>query len=199
MEPRYLPILMVVIFVVVVIVGRVGVQLSSVGDSGIRSARRLKSSKEVFISSLMFGTLVVQLLLTWLYAAAIIEPHIETGNASTWIGLVLCFCGILFASYSQFAMGKDWRIGVDPDEETELITTGIYSKIRNPIYTACIVHGLGLLVLAPNAMVLVTGLVGFYSILAYVRQIEEPYLIRLHGEKYVQYRESTGSFLPRLF
>ena len=96
-------------------------------------------------------------------------------------------------------MGKDWRIGVDPDEETELITTGIYSKIRNPIYTACIVHGLGLLVLAPNAMVLVTGLVGFYSIHAYVRQIEEPYLIRLHGEKYVQYRESTGSFLPRLF
>ena len=198
MEPRYLPLMMMVIFVVVVIVGRVGVQLSSVGDSGIRSARRLKSSKEVFISSLMFGTLVVQLLLAWLYAATIIEPHIETGKASTWVGLVLCFCGILFASYSQFAMGKDWRIGVDPDEETELITTGIYSKIRNPIYTACIVHGLGLLVLAPNAMVLVTGLVGFYSILAYVRQIEEPYLIRLHGEKYVQYRESTGSFLPRL-
>lgn len=199
MELKHLPLLMIVMFVVVVIVGRVGVQLSSVCDSGIRSANRLKSSKEVFISSLMFGTLVVQLLLAWLYAATIIEPHIETGKASTWVGLVLCFCGILFASYSQFAMGKDWRIGVDPEEKTELITTGIYSKVRNPIYTACIVHGLGLLVLAPNAMVLVTGLVGFYSIRAYVRQIEEPYLMELHGEKYVQYKESTGSFLPRLF
>lgn len=199
MELKHLPLLMMVMFVVVVIVGRVGVQLSSVGDSGIRSASRLKSSKEIFISSLMFGTLVVQLLLAWLYAATIIEPHIETGKASTWVGLVLCFCGILFASYSQFAMGKDWRIGVDPEEKTELITTGIYSKVRNPIYTACIVHGLGLLVLAPNAMVLVTGLVGFYSIRAYVRQIEEPYLMELHGEKYVQYKESTGSFLPRLF
>lgn len=199
MELKHLPLLMMVMFVVVVIVGRIGVQLSSVGDSGIRSASRLKSSKEIFISSLMFGTLVVQLLLAWLYAATIIEPHIETGKASTWVGLVLCFCGILFASYSQFAMGKDWRIGVDPEEKTELITTGIYSKVRNPIYTACIVHGLGLLVLAPNAMVLVTGLVGFYSIRAYVRQIEEPYLMKLHGEKYVQYKESTGSFLPRLF
>lgn len=199
MELKHLPLLMMVMFVVVVIVGRIGVQLSSVGDSGIRSASRLKSSKEIFISSLMFGTLVVQLLLAWLYAATIIEPHIETGKASTWVGLVLCFCGILFASYSQFAMGKDWRIGVDPEEKTELITNGIYSKVRNPIYTACIVHGLGLLVLAPNAMVLVTGLVGFYSIRAYVRQIEEPYLMKLHGEKYVQYKESTGSFLPRLF
>lgn len=199
MELKHLPLLMMVMFVVVVIVGRVGVQLSSVGDSGIRSASRLKSSKEIFISSLMFGTLVVQLLLAWLYAATIIEPHIETGKASTWVGLVLCFCGILFASYSQFAMGKDWRIGVDPEEKTELITTGIYSKVRNPIYTACIVHGLGLLVLAPNAMVLVTGLFGIYSIRAYVQQIEEPYLMELHGEKYVQYKESTGSFLPRLF
>ena len=76
-------------------------------------------------------------------------------------------------------MGKNWRIGVDPEEQTELVTDGIYSKIRNPIYTACIVHGVGLLVLAPNAMVLVIGLIGFYAINAYVRHIEEPYLTKL--------------------
>lgn len=198
MEPRYLPLLMMVMFVVVVIVGRVGVQLTSVGDSGIRSARKLKATKEVWISCLMFGTLVVQLLLAWLYAVALIEPQIELSYPSTWIGLVLCVSGILFASFSQFAMGKNWRMGVDPDEDTELVTTGIYSKIRNPIYTACIVHGFGLLVLAPNAIVLVTGLVGFYAIRAYVRDIEEPYLNKLHGEKYARYMKSTGSFLPRL-
>lgn len=199
MEPRYLPLLMMVMFVVVVIVGRVGVQLTSVGDSGIRSAAKLKTTRQIFISCLMFGTLVVQLLLAWLYAVALIEPQIELGYANTWVGLALCCSGILFASYSQFAMGKNWRIGVDPDEDTELVTTGIYSKIRNPIYTACIVHGLGLLVLAPNALVLVTGLVGFYAISTYVRDIEEPYLVKLHGEKYVQYMENTGSFLPRIF
>ena len=189
---------MMVMFVVVVIVGRVGVQLTSVGDSGIRSAAKLKTTRQIFISCLMFGTLVVQLLLAWLYAVALIEPQIELGYANTWVGLALCCSGILFASYSQFAMGKNWRIGVDPDEDTELVTTGIYSKIRNPIYTACIVHGLGLLFLAPNALVLVTGLVGFYAISTYVRDIEEPYLNNLHGEKYARYMQSTGSYLPRL-
>ena len=198
MEPKYLPLSMMVMFVVVVIVGRVTVQLTSVGDSGIRSAAKLKTTKLVIISSLMFGTLVVQLLLTLLYATALIKPQIALGNTSTWIGLALCCSGILFASYSQFAMGMNWRIGVDPEEQTELVTDGIYSKIRNPIYTACIVHGLGLLVLAPNTLVLVNGLVGFYAIRAYVRHIEEPYLIKLHGDQYVQYMQSTGSYLPRL-
>jgi protein-S-isoprenylcysteine O-methyltransferase Ste14 len=199
MESKYLPLLMMALFLIVVIGGRIGAQLVSVGDSGIRSATRLRTIRAVFISLLMFGTLIVQLLLSLLYAAAVLEPHIALGKAGTWTGLALCLGGILFASYSQFAMGKNWRIGVDPDEETELVTSGIYSKIRNPIYTACIVHGLGLLVLAPNTMMLLTGLVGFYAITAYVQQIEEPYLINLHGEEYVQYMESTGSFLPRLF
>jgi protein-S-isoprenylcysteine O-methyltransferase Ste14 len=199
MESKYLPLLMMALFLIVVIGGRIGAQLVSVGDSGIRSATRLRTIRAVFISLLMFGTLIVQLLLSLLYAAAVLEPHIALGKAGTWTGLALCLSGILFASYSQFAMGRNWRIGVDPDEETELVTSGIYSKIRNPIYTACIVHGLGLLVLAPNTMMLLTGLVGFYAITAYVQQIEEPYLINLHGEEYVQYMESTGSFLPRLF
>ena len=197
MEPKYLPLLMVGLFLIVVIAGRVSMQLATVGDSGIRHSGKLKTTKAVFISWLMFGTLFVQLLVAVLYSRALIQSQIALGSSSRWIGLALCFSGILLASYSQFAMGKNWRIGVDPDEETELVTSGIYSKIRNPIYTACIVHGLGLILLAPNALMLVTGLVGFYAIIAYVRHIEEPHLITLHGEQYERYMERTGSFFPR--
>jgi len=199
MEQKYLPLLMIGLFFIVVIAGRVVMQLALVGDSGVRHSGKLKTTKAMLISCLMFGTLVVQLLLALLYAAELIEPQITLRNRTTGAALALCCSGILFASYSQFAMGKNWRIGVDPDEKTELITSGIYSKIRNPIYTACIVHGIGLLILVPHALMLVTGLVGFYAIYAYVRHIEEPYLIKLHGEKYMRYRESTGSFFPLLF
>lgn len=198
MKLMQLPLLMMVLFLIVVVVGRVGIQLVSFGDSGIRPGNRLKSTKEIFISYLMFGTLVVQLLLTSLYSIRLIEPHMELGKLGIWIGVFFCISGILFASYSQLAMGINWRIGVDPEEKTELVTTGIYSKIRNPIYTACIFHGLGVLILAPNTLIIISGLIGFFAIRAYVREIEEPYLISLHGEQYVQYMKSTGSFLPRM-
>lgn len=199
MEQKFLPLLMVILFLIIAIAGRVSVQLASVGDSGIRHSGKLKSTRAVFISCAIFGTFVVQLLLTFLYALELVEPQIALGETAIWIGVLLCLSGILFTSYSQFAMGKNWRIGVDPDEKTELVTSGFYSKIRNPIYTSCIVHGFGLIVLAPNILMLVTGLVGFYAITAYVRHIEEPHLIQLHGEKYMRYRESTGSFFPPLF
>ena len=37
---------------------------------------------------------------------------------------------------AQLAMGDSWRIGVDPDERTELVTGGPFASVRNPIFSA---------------------------------------------------------------
>ena len=198
METKHLALIMMIAFFVIVIAVRVGVQIKSAGDSGIRSGTKLKSSKERIISYLTFGTLLIQTALTWLYSRDFIVQHIVFNNINLWVGSLLCIIGISVASYSQFAMGTNWRIGVDPDEVTDLVKSGIYSKIRNPIYTGCILHGVGILLLAPNFMVLVTGTIGYIAIRAYVSQIEEPYLIKLHGQDYLDYMDRTNSFFPKL-
>ena len=198
MDARQLPFVMMLIFLLIIIVGRVFFQFVITGNSGIRSGTKLKTKKEMYISFLMFGVVGIQTLIAWLISSSRLQPQIELGLLGTSFGLILCISGILFSSYAQFAMGKEWRIGVDPDEETQLVTTGIYKTVRNPIYTGCIVHGTGLILLAPHILLLVTGIVGFFAIRAYVKEIEEPYLISLHGEKYQQYMSQTGSFFPRL-
>jgi protein-S-isoprenylcysteine O-methyltransferase Ste14 len=35
-------------------------------------------------------------------------------------------------------MGDSWRIGVDPQETTGLVTSGVFTRVRNPIFTAMI-------------------------------------------------------------
>jgi hypothetical protein len=40
---------------------------------------------------------------------------------------------------AQFAMAESWRIGVDPNERTPLVTTGAFAMVRNPIFTAMLV------------------------------------------------------------
>lgn len=40
---------------------------------------------------------------------------------------------------AQQAMGRSWRIGVDTDERTELVTEGVFGLVRNPVFTAMIV------------------------------------------------------------
>jgi len=194
MDTHHLPLLMMVIFLLIIILGRVALQFIWVGDSGVRSGTRLRTKKEMLISFLMFGVVGVQALLAWFYATSRLKPQLELGALSVGIGLTLCVIGIAFSSYAQHKMGKEWRIGVDPNEKTELVTTGIYQFIRNPIYTGCIVHGTGLIILAPHVLFLVTGIVGYFAVRAYVKDIEEPHLIELHGDRYRDYMTKTGSF-----
>ena len=73
---------MMVIFLLVIILGRVALQFILVGDSGVRSGTKLKTKREMLISFLMFGVLVVQAILAWLYSVSRLEPHIELGVIS---------------------------------------------------------------------------------------------------------------------
>ena len=43
-----------------------------------------------------------------------------------------------------------WRIGVDRRERTDLVTTGVFAHVRNPIVTAMVVAQLGIVLLVPT-------------------------------------------------
>jgi len=42
-------------------------------------------------------------------------------------GLILLHLSLLWIVYAQLSMGKSWRIGIDTEHKTELVTTGIFS------------------------------------------------------------------------
>lgn len=111
-------------------------------------------------------------------------------------GIVLAIGGISATFYAQVAMGASWRIGVDHDERTQLVTTGPFALVRNPIFAAMLPTALGLTLLVPS-WVAFTGLAGLAIALELqVRVVEEPYLLRAHGEPYARYATSVGRFLP---
>ena len=67
-----------------------------------------------------------------------------------WLGLAVTVGGIVLGRAAQQAMGDAWRIGVDADEHTELVTTGLFRLVRNPIFTALIAVQAGTAVMAPT-------------------------------------------------
>jgi protein-S-isoprenylcysteine O-methyltransferase Ste14 len=112
------------------------------------------------------------------------------------IGITLAVLGIAGTLYAQFAMGTSWRIGVDPDERTDLVTSGPFALVRNPIFAAMLPTALGLTLMVPSVVAIV-GLLGLLVALELqVRVVEEPYLIRAHGETYTDYAASAGRFVP---
>lgn len=113
-------------------------------------------------------------------------------------GVAVALAGIAATAIAQLQMGTSWRIGVDPNERTELVTTGIFARVRNPIFTAMAITAAGLALVVAN----IIGVVGFAALVValqlQVRAVEEPYLRRAHGAAYDRYIDTTGRFLPGL-
>lgn len=112
-------------------------------------------------------------------------------------GALLGIAGIALTLVAQLSLGASWRIGVDREERTELVTTGVFAKVRNPIFTAMVVAAAGLLLLVPNPLGFAAFLVLIAALDVQVRLVEEPYLAHTHGQRFTQYCETTGRFVPR--
>ncbi|SDL33367.1 methyltransferase family protein [Streptomyces indicus] len=113
-------------------------------------------------------------------------------------GVVLAAVSIAAVFACQLAMGASWRTTVDPAERPALVTSGPFSLVRNPIYTALTAMTAGLALAVPNA-ISVAGLAAMaIGNELQVRRIEEPYLKRIHGDAWQEYAARTGRFVPGL-
>lgn len=116
----------------------------------------------------------------------------------SWLGLLVAAVGLLAVLAAQAAMGASWRVGVDPDEVTELVTTGPFALVRNPIFTAMGLTLVGVTLLVPGWVTVVALIVFCVGVRLQVRLVEEPVLRRLHGDAYREYASRVGRFLPGL-
>jgi protein-S-isoprenylcysteine O-methyltransferase Ste14 len=112
------------------------------------------------------------------------------------IGFVFCGVGIAGTFLAQMAMGASWRIGVDESERTELVTGGVFTLCRNPIYTFMIIAWVGFALLVPTWLSLASIPVGIVAFEVQVRLVEEPFLLRAHGDPYRAWASRVGRFLP---
>lgn len=78
------------------------------------------------------------------------------------------------------------------------MTSGPFGLVRNPIFTVMAVTGGGLALMTPNVVALTGFVVLVAALHLQVRVVEEPYLLRTHGDAYAAYAAQTGRFLPGL-
>ncbi|MEU9200345.1 methyltransferase family protein [Streptomyces sp. DT224] len=116
--------------------------------------------------------------------------------AVRWAGLVIALAGIGATLMAQTNMGASWRVGVDAAERTDLVTTGLFTHVRNPVFTAMTATAVGLALMVPNVIAVIALGLLLFAIELQVRVVEEPYLSGVHGQAYGLYSARTGRFLP---
>ena len=110
------------------------------------------------------------------------------------LGLVLLFISLILIFTAQAQMGSSWRIGIDEDNLTELITSGVFGISRNPIFLGMRVNLLGLFLVLPNAVTLAIWLLGDAMLQVQVL-LEEEYLRQAHGTTYQDYIHQVRRWL----
>lgn len=107
-----------------------------------------------------------------------------------YTGIGLLIVSLIWTIIAQNHMKDSWRIGIDLENQTELITSGLFTVSRNPIFLGMIVSLLGLFLSTPNALTFIFLLVGYILIQIQIR-LEEEFLIGQHGEEYISYQQKT--------
>ena len=87
-------------------------------------------------------------------------------------------------------------LGFKPERKPQLITTGIYARVRHPLYTATILVVIGFLIFSPNYTNVVHAICAILYIIIGAN-FEEKRLERLFGEVYTKYAKTTPFLIPK--
>lgn len=172
-------------------------QLRRTGSSGFKGSSGRPGSVEWCGGVLFTVALALHFAAPLLDLTGVVGSLFVPGPAG-WLGAGLITLGAAGTLASQGAMGASWRIGVEESERTELVTRGPFAMARNPIFTAMILASLGMALMVPNVAAAAALLSLITAIELQVRFVEEPYLIRTHGQTYLDYATRTGRFVPNV-
>jgi protein-S-isoprenylcysteine O-methyltransferase Ste14 len=110
-------------------------------------------------------------------------------------GVLMLIFSLLFVRVGQLQLKSSWRYGIDrANPPEELITSGLFSFSRNPIYLGMLATSLGLFLVMPNALTLAVACTTFVLLQMRVR-IEEDFMTEVYRERYEEYCRRTRRWL----
>ncbi|RXM52868.1 beta-carotene 15,15'-monooxygenase [Chryseobacterium sp. CH25] len=122
------------------------------------------------------------------------EVSVLKSNAFQYIGIGLMTVSFIWVIVAQLHMKDSLRIGIDRDLKTKLITNGVFSFSRNPIFLGMVVSLIGFFLLLPTVISLIFLIVGSILIQIQIR-LEEAHLLQQHGQIYQTYKKRVGRML----
>ena len=175
------------------------VQYRRTGSTGLRIFSATRNPVDALAGALIATALVAGVVAPALGLFDVLDNVAWLDAAPLqWVGSAVACAGFVLVLLAQFHMGNSWRVGVDQQETTDLVTTGVFSIVRNPIFSAMLLFAFGLALMAPNIAALFAFASAVLGIELQVRFVEEPYLRERHGARYAAYAARTGRFVPRL-
>ena len=161
----------------------------------LRSARGPRETALLLVSLTGLGILPLIYIVTAI-------PHFADyafRPAQAWLGLLFAIAALVMFQLTHRALGRNWSISLDVREDHQLITDGIYRKIRHPMYSAFWLWAVAQALLLPNWVGGFAGLIGFGTLFFGRVAREERMMLETFGDGYRDYMARTGRVIPWVF
>lgn len=135
----------------------------------------------------------------WIFTDFLDAFNYEQNVAFMIIGALLLLVSLWLFRLTHKALGKMWSHSLDLREGHRLVTSGIYEKVRHPMYTAFWVWAIGAAFLVPNWIAGFSGIIGFGT-LFFLRVGQEEEMMRAEfGQEYDDYIKRTKKIFPNIY
>jgi protein-S-isoprenylcysteine O-methyltransferase Ste14 len=138
-------------------------------------------------------------LVPWLMTRWEFLPPFFDLQATRAVGILLIVVGLpgLVDSFARFAVqGLGTPAPIAPTQN--LVVTGLYRYVRNPIYVAVVAIILGQATLFGDWRLIIYGGIMWVAFHAFVLAYEEPVLAQTFGAQYEEFRSNVPRWIPRL-
>lgn len=111
--------------------------------------------------------------------------------------ILIYVIGIIFNLLGRFYLGHNWGNNVVIYKDHTLITKGVYSIVRHPLYASIIWMLYAVGILYQNYLVIILNSIIFIPFMTYRAKQEEKELILVFKD-YKDYQNKVGMFFPKL-
>ena len=116
-----------------------------------------------------------------------------------WLGVFFAIAALGMFHLTHRALGRNWSISLDVREDHQLVTEGIYRRVRHPMYSAFWLWAIAQALLLPNWIAGFAGLAGFGTLFFGRVAREEQMMLETFGDSYRAYMARTGRVFPFIF
>jgi protein-S-isoprenylcysteine O-methyltransferase Ste14 len=150
-------------------------------------------SSALGVTYLVYGASVLVYLLNpaWMAWSAIDAP-----SWLRWSGVAPLLLGAAFEIWGLKHLDANLAISINTRDGHNLVTTGPYRWVRHPLYTGGMVESLGVGLITSNGSVTFAAFM-FWALIVWRTPREEERLVATFGERYREYQQQTGRYLPR--
>jgi protein-S-isoprenylcysteine O-methyltransferase Ste14 len=142
---------------------------------------------------------VVAGVIPWWITRWRMQPSFLDASAIKVVGAILVAFGLVIVadSFARFAL-EGIGTPAPPFPTRHLVVTGLYRRVRNPMYVAVVAMILGQALLFASLGLLVYGALTWLCTHVFVVGYEEPTLREQFGREYEIYRANVPRWLPRI-